>query len=318
MNLQEAYKTLGLANNASEEEAKKKYKELTRKYHPDVNKEPDADVKFKKINEAYDRIKKGDEPVANNPFEGFGFNPFAGNPFGRSSGKKRRISADNISTSVHISFQESVLGTKKNINYSRMVKCQGCDGEGAKQIHNGCDKCKGKGQTSVMHGGMVFIRTCDKCHGNVKVESCGKCNGDGLLDAEVSVTVNIPGGVSNDNVLRLAGMGNFVNEFMNIDQHSDVHLHISVEQDPDLFLDGSTVICNLQISLLEALQGCYKTVRTVLGDKDIKIPALSRNNDFITIPKVGINRQGNQKVILDVQYPKDVNQIIDVLQSEES
>jgi molecular chaperone DnaJ len=310
MNLKEAYSTLGLSNQATEEEVKKKYKELTRKYHPDVNKEPDADAKFKKINEAYTRIKEGDEPEPDSLFSGFsGFNPFGG-----------RVKAvpQHISIQTTISFQESVLGTKKNISYSRKTKCNSCDGDGLIKLNNGCDKCKGRGQITVSRGQMIFVQTCDKCMGKTKTEKCSPCKGEGSLDSECNIHVSVPGGVSDGNILRLAGMGNYVGQFMGLDQSSDVHLYIHVENNTNLSLEGSDVISYLKISLLEALQGCAKVVPTVLDEKEINIKPLSKNKDVVIIPNLGVNKKGNQKVYLEVEYPQNTDQIINLLQNKDA
>jgi molecular chaperone DnaJ len=312
MNLKEAYQTLGLSEQASEEEVKKKYKELTRKYHPDVNKEPDADAKFKKINEAYQTIKNP-QPAQDQNFRD---NPFGGNPFAYNPFKQRRVVAEHIALETTIDFQESVLGSKKNITYNRKVKCGSCDGHGELKLDNGCTKCKGKGQISITRGSMVFIQTCDKCYGRTSLENCKTCSGEGSLDAEVNITVTIPGGVMDGNILRLANIGHFIGQFMGLEQHSDVHLHINVKNNSNLHLEGTDVISSVDISLLEALQGCQKNVATVLGDKQITIKPLSKHNDYVLIPKVGVNKLGNQKVFLHIHYPQNINKLIDALQSE--
>lgn len=318
MNTKEAYKILGLSEQSSLDEVKKKYKELSKKYHPDVNKEPGSEDKFKKINEAYDRIKKGDDPQPQ--FNNSGFNPFEAdfisNMFARAAGGKKRYVAENITLSTSISFNESVLGSKKNISFNRKIKCQSCNGQGQVKLNNGCDKCQGRGQIAMKRGSMVFIQTCDKCYGHSSLEDCSVCSGSGSLDTEVSITVTIPGGVSDGNILRLAGMGNFAGQFMGSDQFSDVHLNINVELDPDLILDGADVISTIDLSLLEALTGCNKTVKTVLGDKNIVISPASKHNEFITIPNAGVNKIGSQKVILNVNYPNNLDNIINVLQKE--
>lgn len=325
MNLQEAYQTLGLSNDASLEDAKKKYKELSRKYHPDVNKQPDAETNFKKINQAYDRIKKGDEPepqnfqqnpfnpfqnFSNNPFENFGFNPFS-----RNSNKRKYIPS-NIELNTTISFKDSILGCKKDFTFNRKIKCNSCDGNGHLKLNNGCPKCNGKGQTTTVRGQMVFVQTCNQCHGKTSFEECKNCSSTGVLDSEATVSVTIPAGVVDGNILRLSGMGNYSGEFLGSSQNSDVHLYINVEQDPDFSIDGLDVISTLDISLLEALKGCNKTVKTVLGNKDIEIKPLSKNFDYVTIPNVGVRKKGNQKVILTVNYPDEVDDLINFLQNE--
>ena len=165
---------------------------------------------------------------------------------------------------------------------------------------------------------MIFVQTCNKCYGKIKTIACTTCASSGILDSDVTIIVTIPGGVVNGNVLRLAGMGNFASQFMSIDQYSEVHLHIKVDNDSELSLEGTSVISKLEISLLEAIMGCTKTVLTVFGNKKIIINPLSRNYDKVIIPNMGVNGIGDQKVILDVKYPKNTTKVIDVLlQSED-
>jgi len=169
MNLNEAYKTLELSPNATPEEAKKKYRDLTKRYHPDVNKEPNAEDRFKKINEAYQCVKTGkgtdrEESIGFNPFSD-DFNPFQ-NPF--QGHGRRRTEVEPIVNSVNISFKDSVLGCKQDITFSRRIKCQECNGQGAVKIDNGCTKCNGTGMISNKQGSMLFCRTCDKCGGRIQ------------------------------------------------------------------------------------------------------------------------------------------------------
>jgi molecular chaperone DnaJ len=307
MNLKEAYAILEIPQTSTPEEAKKKYRELTKKYHPDINKEVGAEDKFKKINEAYQCVSSGKGTdreeaqwqQANNPF----------NPFGRQT----IYQADNINVHTTISFKDSVIGCKKNLKFNRKAKCKDCNGQGQTTLNNGCDKCGGKGQTVSQRGNMIFMQTCDKCYGRSQVNVCKSCNQNGVVDAEASIDVSIPGGVQNTNILRLGGMGHFVGNFGPMEQHTDVHLHVSVTQEPGLTLDGMTVVSNISISLLEALQGCKKTVNTIMGNKEIDIKPKSRNKDEVILSRLGVNRSGDQKIILDVQYPEDINSLINSL-----
>jgi molecular chaperone DnaJ len=312
MRLTEAYSILEIHEGTSANDAKKKYRELSKKYHPDVNKDPGAEDKFKKINEAYARIQKGGSDEIEPHFGGHspfsGFDPF--NPFGESN-KPRQVS--NVIVDTTISFAESILGTKKEISFTRQNKCNDCNGQGQMPVNNGCDKCNGRGRITMQQGHMIFVQTCNKCMGRVKTKSCEKCDANGFISTDVTISVNIPGGVVNSNILRLAGMGNFAGQFMSMDQFSDAHLIINVTEDPNLKLENNNVILNLSISLLEALRGCKKTVTTVLGNRDINISPMSKNKDEITINRVGVNGIGDQKVILDVEYPKDVSKFIDAL-----
>ncbi len=314
MKLQEARDVLGVSAGASQDEVKKKYRELTKKYHPDVNKEPEAEEKFKKINEAYQCVSTGKstdrEENLNSGFSNSHYNPFS------NFGNRRQNNAPNIDLHTTISFKESVLGCKKELKFSRNGKCTNCNGNGYFNINNGCDRCGGSGNISGRQGNMIFNRTCDKCFGKSTSDACKLCEENGFVNTDVSITVNIPGGVMTGNILRLGGMGNYVGSFMTMDQYTDAHLHITVMPDDNLSLDGANVISTLDISLLDALRGCNKSVKTILGLKDIVIKPMSRNKDEIIISNAGVNGLGNQIVILDVKYPDNANKIIDILSSE--
>lgn len=306
MDLKTAYSILDISQSASQDEVKKKYRELTKKYHPDVNKEDGIEEKFKQINEAYQCIVSGKSTNKSFP------NKYR-NPFDAFNNQYRSIDLSNVDCNITISFKESVLGCRKDVKFVRKGKCNNCNGQGYYNLNNGCTTCNGKGQIVSRQGNMIFTQTCPKCYGQTQTESCSECAATGSIDTEVSVNVNIPGGVVDGNILRLGGMGNFGGNLMGMDQFTDAHLHISVIPESGLTISGMDVISTISISLLEAIRGCNKSVNTILGSKDIKINPLSRNKDEVIIPNMGVNRIGNQKVILDVFYPDDTNKLISTL-----
>lgn len=309
MNNREAYSILDLPPTATAEEAKKKYRELTKKHHPDINKEPGSEDKFKKINEAYQVVSTGqstDRPTAR-PRQS-GWNPF--------QQQQASYVPEHIQMSTTISFKDAVLGCKQELKFNRKSKCSDCNGQGEIKLNNGCDKCGGKGQIISQQGGMIMVQTCDKCYGRTQSNPCKTCNSEGVLDAEATITVTIPGGIQNGNVLRLGGMGNYAGGFMGMDQTTDVFLQLTVTPMEGLKLIDRNVVSDLQISLLEALTGCRKTVATVIGKKEVEIKAQSRNKDEVIIPYAGVNGQGSQRIILDIKYPKDITKLIDALTEE--
>lgn len=315
MNLKEAYATLEIPEGSSETEAKKKFRELSKKLHPD-NKETGDEAKFKKINEAYQRIQSGeDDPreIYNSGRSGW--------PPGYHQQNVQVVELTNIDVGVIISFKEAVLGTKKEIKYPRRAKCRSCGGQGEIKLNNGCQTCGGKGQVVNKqmsgHQAFVSISTCPTCHGKANVSACSACKGDGLVDTDVSVHVSIPAGIRDGTTLRLQGMGNYAGSVMGImDQYTDAFCHVTVHPEEDLLIEDQSVVSHLTISLLDAIRGCERSVKTIHGQKTAKIKPHSRNKDEVIIPHCGVAGQGPQRVILDVQYPKNTDKLVGVLLDE--
>ena len=306
MNLKEAYSILELPEGTPPEDAKKKYRKLTKEFHPDVNKNPGAEDKFKKINEAYECIKNGKgndpEPIINNR-----------SPFHR----QQVIQLENIELKMTIDFKESVLGCKKEVKYSRKAKCQTCDGIGEIRLNNGCAACGGKGKVTSQQRGMVFVSTCHKCQGRSQTTTCHNCKGDTTVQTDVSVHVSVPAGVINGNTLRLQNMGNYAGSVMGfMEQYTDAFCHITVTPEEGLSIDGKSVVTTITLPLVDALRGCTRTVKTIFGSKEIEIKPQSRNRDEVIIPHLGVGGAGDQKVILDVQYPQNTDKLIGVLVDE--
>jgi molecular chaperone DnaJ len=131
-------------------------------------------------------------------------------------------------------------------------------------------------------------------------------------------TISIPGGITDDKVLRVGGAGHFVGAFMGGEQHSNVHIRMHVTQEPGLALDGENVISSVNISLLEALSGTKRVVKTIDGEVEVKISPLSKNLQEVTLPNLGVNRSGSQVVIINVDYPKNTEKLIDLLKNMEA
>ncbi len=298
MNKQEAYKILELSPNSSLEDVKKQYKKLAKTLHPDVNKASDAESKFKQINEAFEFIKSGksDKPE---------FSPFQHVTFQEP---------ENIFISTTISFKESVLGAKKDIKYNRTIKCSHCNGEGQIPQNNGCSTCDGKGRLIQKRGQAVFVQICPACRGQTPFSDCSKCSSNGSLSSETSVSVNIPPGIQNLNTLRLSDMGNYFHGFLGMEQYSDAFLQVQVTPDPSLHIENNQVVSNISISLLDALKGISTTTPTIDGPKSITIPPLSKNNDQISIPKLGVARQFPHIVKIQVTYPNNTQELISFLE----
>lgn len=324
MNFKEAYSALGLPDGASKDEAKKAFRKLAQKLHPDVNKAPDAETQFKKINEAYQVIESGkltgeDAHKNNNPSYYQNHQDIENilrNMRGQNYQNIRTI--EDISLQETISFKESIIGCKKNIKYNRHNMCSSCNGEGQRRLHNGCAKCSGTGTVTQRSGNMIFQQTCSDCRGRVNLENCDQCKTSGTVTAQISFDVTIPGGVVSGNVLRLGGVGNFAGMMFGQAQYSNVNVHITVTPFKDLYLDGNDIVTTTKVSLLQALTGANVIVPTIDGDKEIPIPKSIKNREEIVLDNLGVNRLGKERVIVEVTYPQDTESLIDFLKQKET
>lgn len=287
MNKSEALKILELSsNNPSDDEIKKQYKLLVKKWHPDTNKSTEASEKIKHINEAFNFLKnkQNDEPYI----------------------------PEHINLSTVISFKESVIGTKKDISYKRDCKCSDCNGSGFLKNKN-CSNCHGAGTITHRQGNTIFTQTCFNCFNSPKTP-CNSCV-QGRQNVETSLSISIPPGILNNNILRLQNMGNFIGNYFLGSENTDVFLQVQVIPEPNLEIVDQNVVSNYSIPLLDALKGTILNVNTIDGLKNINIPPKSKNNDQITLPNLGVNYQGNHVFNINVEYPDDVSKIIEILEN---
>lgn len=324
MKKSEAYKELELSETASKEETKKQFKKLASKFHPDINKETGAEDKFKKINEAYQSIEndKFDEDfkIGNIPggwrvnvsdfagaFSDLDFSNWARSAFNHAD---ENYIVEDISLSETISFKESVLGCKKEIKYNCYIMCAKCQGIGSYTVHNGCKECNGKGKTVSQNKNIFYQQTCKTCKGKIKKESCQDCSEEGRIKTDRTISISIKPGIINGTILRLPGMGNFSGYVGN----SNVLITINVISESHLKLEKNDVITEVSISLLQALKGCTHIVNTIDGTQEISIPALSKNKDEVILSKLGVNRDGNERVIVNIEYPSNIDKLIEALE----
>lgn len=326
MDLKTAYTALGLKEGASKEEAKKAFRKLAAQHHPD--KKDGDEAKFKEVNEAYQLIDTGKDFGPTNQRQSTqhqgGFSSIdledlirqahGGSPFNARRKQVRTVQERNLNATI--SFKESILGCQRQLSYKRAVKCVPCDGNGLKTISNGCKICGGSGFITQVRGNLHMRSACNSCGGMQKMESCLECKETGVMEADVTVSVNIPPGVSEErNVLNLRGMGDYVGSNFGMDQHLDAHLFITVEKNKILKLVDNDVVTHCKISLLQALEGSEMVVETIDGPKEITIPARIKNSEEVVLPNLGVGRIGSERVIIDVQYPTSLQSVIEVLKN---
>ncbi len=315
MNRSEALEILGLTDSSSDEDAKKRYRELTKKYHPDINKEAGAEDKFKKINAAYATLQ-APEPE---PEVEFGFNPFG------QHGSGLHDLFQNLNIQFHhqthtpleinldVSFEESIKGCRKDLTIDRMDPCDSCKGLGVNFIPRTvvCGTCSGKGQVVVEYGNMKIVRPCQTCGGQNKIRvECKACSGKGGKTSSHTCQVSIPPGIESGNILRMQGMGHFLVGSVPT-QYADAFLVLNVKPHVGMQRRGNDVISEVTVPLLDCLQGGTVKRATLYGDVDFEIPAGSKNKDEVLIPGHGVQgTNGNHRFVILTQYPDNPQKLI--------
>ncbi len=333
MNKAEAYKILGLESSASKEDIKKQYRKLAAKHHPDVCKDAGAEEKFKQINKANDVLTKEEDQNVNqfvnqgSPFNN-PFNPFAGfSNFGFEDFINSQHSSPPIASrpmlhaDIVVSFKESVIGCKKEVKVQKYIACNECKGKGFVTEIKPCEQCKGARQKTTVRqtqmGSVTVRETCSACFGTGNsISKCIKCNAEGSVLQDRTMSIAVPAGIQNNQSLKLGGGGNYTQAFQGQGVYSDAIFRVVVEKDQTMKLVGANVVSKLDISLLEALEGTIKKVLTIEGEKDLVVPKMSRNNDELKIDGLGIPKHGNHLFVLDVQYPANAELLINWLKED--
>ncbi|MCL2312298.1 MAG: molecular chaperone DnaJ [Firmicutes bacterium] len=337
------YSLLGVSRDASEDEIKKAYRKLAKKYHPDLNKgDKTAEEKFKKINEAYEVLSDRDKKSRYDQFGHAGVDPNFGSDgysqytsgfdtdfdlgdifgsffggFGSSSGSKRSPKkGSDVETSAILSFEESAKGCKKNIKYQNIIKCKSCSGSGAK---NGtsrvkCHTCNGSGHIVLGQrtpfGTIQTSRSCDACGGSGQIIEypCNICQGNGRMRVSESLEVDIPAGIDNGQVLNVRGKGN---AGINGGNCGDLHIEINVRSHPIFERKGNDVLCEMPITFVQAALGTEVTVPTLDGKSEYHVHEGTQHGDVFRLkgkgmPHVHGRGRGDQLVKIIVEIPKNI------------
>lgn len=329
------YEVLGISRGASGDEVKSAFRQLARKLHPDVNKAPDAEERFKEINEAYAVLSDQEKRAAYDRFGHAGLNGMggAGAPdfttvdfsdifgelfgFGGGSGRRRsrnspRRGAD-ISQVISLTFEEAVFGVEKEIEFSRDEICTTCRGTGAEPGTSPvrCQTCEGRGEVRQVRqtflGSMVQVTTCPTCNGQGEVinSPCSTCRGRGLERRTVHKTISIPGGVDTGTQVRLAGEGQ---PGVFGGPNGNVFVEIQVKTHKFFRRRGNDIQLDLNINIAQAALGADIEVPTLDGPAQLSIPAGTQPGRIFTLKSKGVpflraSGRGDQHVVVNVEIP---------------
>lgn len=326
---------LGLGKDASSEDIKKAYRKLARQYHPDVNKEADAETKFKEVKEAYDVLSDPQKKSSYDRFghadpnQGFGgggagdfggfgdiFDMFFGGGGGRRNPNAPQRGAD-LQYTMHIEFKEAVFGKETDIEIPRTENCDTCDGSGAKpgtKVET-CSVCRGSGQEEQIQntpfGRIVNRRVCSRCQGKGKTyaEKCPTCRGVGKVTKRRKIHVNIPAGVDDGAQLRVSGEGEAGTKG---GPSGDLYIVIRVGGHEFFEREGEDIYCEVPITFVQAALGDEIEVPTLTGKVKLKIPAGTQSHTFFRLRGKGVPHlrgygQGDQHVKVVVVTPTKLN-----------
>lgn len=340
MNNTEYYDRLGVSKDASQDEIKRAYRKMSKKYHPDINKEPGAEEKYKEVQEAYETLSDDQKRAAYDQYgpdgaNGFGgqggfggfdggtgfggfediFSSFFGGGATRNPNAPRQ--GDDLQYRVNLTFEEAVFGAEKEVHYNREATCKTCSGSGAKPGTSPvtCGRCHGQGvinvDTQTPLGMMRRQVTCDVCHGTGQEikDPCPTCRGTGHEKQSHKVSVKIPAGVETGQQIRLAGQGE---AGFNGGPYGDLFVIINVNPSDKFTRDGSTIYYTLNISFVQAALGDTVEVPTVHGNVEMTIPAGTQTGKTFRLKGKGAPRlrggsQGDQHVTVKIVTPTKLN-----------
>lgn len=328
------YDILGVGKGVGEEDIRKAFRKKAMEFHPDRNKSPDAEEKFKEINEAYqvlsdsgkrsryDQFGKagvGASSGAGQPFDGFegfgGFGDIFDSFFGNGSGRRQQAQrGSDLQHRVVLSFEESVFGAEREVELTRLEDCGTCSGAGNEPGTplDTCSTCKGNGQVRraqrSVFGQFTQVSSCSSCRGRGTIikTACSNCRGGGKERKSRKIEVAIPAGVESGMQVRLTGEGDAGSEGGGT---GNLYVYIDVQEHQYFDRDGSDLTYVLPVNIAEAALGAQKIIPTLDGkEEELKLPRGTQPGTEFRIKGKGVphlngSRRGDLRVTVDVRVP---------------
>jgi molecular chaperone DnaJ len=325
------YAVLGVERNASDAEIKRAFRRLAQQWHPDVNRDTGADLRFKEINQAYQVLSDPQRRQAYDMFGttgdgggdggfggGFGnfsdiFDAFFG---GTQAGTRRGhpLAGADLRYDLRITLEEAVKGVDKEIEFSILGRCETCSGSGAKAGSEPitCEQCGGRGEIRstrrTMLGQMVNVTTCPRCQGEGKLitEPCETCHGDGRTERRKTLRVTIPAGIDEGHQIRLSNEGEVGPRG---GPAGSLYVAVHVTPHPSLRREGTELAYDADISIVQAALGTRILVPTVEGEEEVEIKSGTQPGTEIRLRGRGVphlrraGTRGDLHVFVNVVVP---------------
>ena len=335
---QDAYELLGVPRGAEGQQVKKAFRQLARKLHPDVNNhDPEAEEKFKAAAEAYEVLS---DPERRAVYDRYGWEGldsrgyaaqsqgsplgdifeafFGGSPFGGGfgGGPAGPTQGADIGVEVEISLEEAATGHRVEVTYDSMQTCDRCHGNRAEPgtpIET-CERCGGAGELRTVSrtafGQLVRSHPCDICGGDGKVARtpCTLCEGEGRRMTSVTLAVDVPAGISDEQRVRLTGRGHAGERG---GPTGNLYVLVRVRPDERFLRDGSDLVSVLDVPAPAAALGTVMSVPTLDGEEEIEVPPGTQPGTVVELrgrgmPIPGRNRTGDHRVVLNVVVPRNL------------
>ncbi|MBI3573456.1 molecular chaperone DnaJ [Candidatus Kaiserbacteria bacterium] len=349
------YQILGIDKKASKDDIKKAFRTLAHKHHPD--KKGGDEAKFKEASEAYNilsddkkraeydaygRVFSGGGRPSSGPqgFEGFDFSQFGGAEFdvdlndifgGFSDifgGGRRQARGRDISIDIELSFRESVFGLTRHVLITKDSTCSHCNGSGAEPNTKTkqCTTCNGKGQIVESRrspfGTFSVSSTCPTCKGRrvIPEKPCAVCHGSGVERRQEEITVVIPAGIDNGQVIRMAGLG----EAVSGGGSGDLYVKVHVRPDKKFRKEGFNLVMDLPVKISDALTGASYQVETLDGTTTVEVPPLRSTDEILRLKGKGVplerGRRGDLLIRVKLEFPsklsREAKELLEKLKKE--